>query len=321
MPTNTNLPTPITLSHVAPELREHMQKMPRLPITNGLQRWLVRTLLKALVRNKPHEGVRFEQHTTKSGVGLRVFIPTQRLSQGALLWIHGGGLVIGSANQDDAFCAKTAREVGIVVVATEYRLAPEHPFPAPLDDCFSAWQWLQDSAKTLNISPKHIAIGGQSAGGGLAASLVQRIHDGGGIQPIAQWLFCPMLDDRTATQHQLDPIKHLVWDNRQNRVGWGAYLGAQFGTEKVADYAVPARRTTLRGLPSAWVGVGDIDLFYDEDKTYAERLKAEGVDCTFEIVKSAPHGFETIATQTQLVQDYLSRAWTWLRGQMPKNSE
>ena len=161
----------------------------------------------------------------------RLLVPHRRPPAGvaldsrlALLWIHGGGLVIGGAAQDDRFCAETARELGITVVSAEYRLAPEHPYPA---------------------------------------ALVQRLYDEG-ERPRAQWLFCPMLDDRTAARRGLDGAGPRVWDNRLNRFGWRAYLGTEPGAPVVPHYAVPARRDDVAGLPDTWIGVGDIDLFHDE---------------------------------------------------------
>ena len=112
----------------------------------------------------------------------------------ALLWIHGGGLVVGAASQDDGLCARTAARLGIVVISVEYRLAPEHPYPAAMDDVFHAWQWMLAHAERLRIDTTRLAIGGESAGGGIAACLVQRVHDSDGPQPRAQWLFAPMLD-------------------------------------------------------------------------------------------------------------------------------
>jgi acetyl esterase/lipase len=233
-----------------------------------------------------------------------------------LLWIHGGGFVIGTASQDNAFCAVTARDLGIVVVAAGYRLAPENPFPAALDDVACAWQWLQHSAEALGADPGRIAIGGQSAGGGLAACLVQRIHDAGGVQPAAQWLFCPMLDDRTAARGELDRVGHFLWNNSLNRTGWSAYLGTGPGGSAPPEYAVAARRTDLRGLPPAWIGVGDIDLFCEEDRDYARRLRDAGVECAFDLVKGAPHGFETFAPKAAVTQRYLQRGRAWLGAQL-----
>lgn len=309
---------PMTREQVAPELRSKMMTVPPAVIGNGIGRWVLRGMMR-MMRGKAHDGVKVETRTADGGVKLRIYTPERGATGAALLWIHGGGLVIGSPMQDDQFCADTARELGITVVSTAYRLAPDFPFPAALDDCAAAWTWLQRSAAALGVDPARVAIGGQSAGGGLAASLVQRIHDAGGVQPIAQWLFCPMLDDRTAARRELDAVGHFVWNNRSNRVGWSGYLGGAMGTERVPDYAVPARRDDLRGLPPAWIGTGDIELFYDEDKTYAERLTDSGVDCTLDVVAGAPHGFEALAPNTALAQSYFSRSRTWLGEQLNRD--
>ena len=155
-------------------------------------------------------------------------------------------------------------------------------------------------------------MGGQSAGGGLAASLAQRLRDEAGVQPLAQWLFSPMLDDRTAARRELDALQQGVWDNRRNRAGWRAYLGTEPGAAHVPAYAVPARRPDLRGLPPTWIGVGDTELFFDEDQAYASRLLAAGVACTLVVIPGAYHGFEAIARDTALVQAYLNRSRAWL---------
>jgi acetyl esterase/lipase len=306
---------PVTREQVAAELRDKMVSVPPAVIGNKAGRWMMRAVMK-MMRGKAHDGVRVEKRMTEGGVALRVYTPERGKTGAALLWIHGGGLVIGSPMQDDQFCADTARDLGMVVISTAYRLAPDFPFPAALDDCHAAWTWLQRSAQALGIDPARVVVGGQSAGGGLAASLVQRIYDGGGVQPAAQWLFCPMLDDRTAARRELDAVGHLVWNNRANRVGWSGYLGGAVGAERVPEYAVPARRDDLRGLPPAWIGTGDIELFYDEDKTYAERLTGAGIDCTLDIVPGAPHGFEALAPDSALAQAYLARAREWLAAQL-----
>ena len=230
--------------------------------------------------------------------------------------MHGGGYVIGDVVQDNAFCALTARESDIVVVSANYRLAPEHPFPAALDDLSAAWQWVQESAGSLGIDQARIAVGGSSAGAGLAACLAQRLYDAGGIQPVGQWLFSPMLDDRTAARRELDGVRHRVWHNAANRTGWAAYLGTGPGASLVPDHAVAARRADLGGLPPAWIGVGDIDLFADECRTYADRLRDAGVDCAFDLVPGAPHGFETWAPGTRIARALLERGRAWLRARV-----
>jgi acetyl esterase/lipase len=244
--------------------------------------------------------------------GMRLYIPAGGGSGAALLWLHGGGYVIGDVVQDDAFCSATACELGVVAVSTNYRLAPEHSFPAALDDAVAAWQWLQQSAASLGVDQDRVAVGGSSAGAGLAACLVQRLHDAGGVQPVAQWLFSPMLDDRTAARRELDELRHRVWNNAANRIGWGAYLGAEPGGRHAPDYAVAARRGDLRALPPTWISVGDIDLFAAEDRDYAQRLRDAGVDCTFDVIPGAPHGFEVWAADTRVAQGLLERSRAWL---------
>ena len=196
----------IELSQVAPELRSSVRNMPYVLISTAWGRWIARNIPKLIFRERQYENVRIENRATDEGVTIRIYIPNGSLTGAALLWIHGGGMVIGDVAMDDLFCTTTARELAIVVVSVNYRLAPEFPFPAPADDCYAAWNWLQTSAQHLQIDRARVAVGGQSSGGGLAASLVQRIHDAETIQPIAQWLFCPMLDDRTALQLELDTL-------------------------------------------------------------------------------------------------------------------
>lgn len=299
------------LTGVAPELRSAAAKLPRVPYDSKIARLLIRTLLR-FMRAPKVDGVAIETCRAIKPA-LRVYRPSARKSDAALLWIHGGGFLIGNAKVDDRFCATTARDLGIVVVSANYRLAPEHPFPAALDDCHAAWTWLQRSAGELGIDPTRIVVGGQSAGGALAATLVQRLHDEGGPSALAQWLFAPMLDDRTAARRELDAIEHPAWTNRQNAFAWSSFLGAEPGCADLPRYAAAARRDDLRGLPPAWIGVGEIDLFHSEDQTYAERLRDAGVEVTWESVPGAPHGFETWASDTRISENYVTAGRDWLR--------
>jgi acetyl esterase/lipase len=287
-------------SAVAPELRGRVRWVPRLPLERA---WVRRLVRAASARARPPS---LPDVTVELRPGLRVYRPRTPRSGRTLLWIHGGGLVIGGAAQDDRFCAGTAAGLGITVVSAEYRLAPEHPYPAALGDCHAAWTWLRD-----RVAAEQVVVGGQSAGGGLAAALVQRLHDEG-ERPRAQWLFCPMLDDRTAARRDLDASAHRVWDNRLNRFGWRAYLGTEPGAPVVPLYAVPARRDDVTGLPETWIGVGDIDLFHDEAAEYARRLRAAGVATTFHVVPGGPHGFEAWAPSSELSRRYLAAARAWL---------
>jgi acetyl esterase/lipase len=184
-----------------------------------------------------------------------------------------------------------AKALGVPVICPAYRLAPQAPFPAALDDGHAAWHRVLARAEALGIDPAKIVIGGYSAGGGLAANLVHRLHDEGGQQPTAQLLIYPMLDDRTAQRRELDTPRHSIWSNTSNHFAWPAYLGGTRDAEAL-PYAVAARRADLSGLPPAWVGVGSCDLFLDEVRDYAQRLAEAGVAVAYEEVAGGIHAFD-----------------------------
>ena len=302
------------IEQIDPTLRKATASFPKLPVTSGFGRALTRSLLPLLLpKPKLPAGITIEKVNTNDGLSLRIYTPTGQRTRAGMLYIHGGGMMIGSPTMDDALLATTAAELDIVIVSPEYRLAPENPYPAPLDDCQSAWRWMQENLSQRGIEGNRLAIGGESAGGGLAAGLVLRIHDEGGPKPIAQWLFCPMLDDRTALDRSLDDIDHYVWNNKMNLVGWRSYLGNSLGTDQVSAYAAPARRTDFKGLPKAWIGVGDVELFFEENKAYAQKLTSAGVPCQLDIVSGAPHAFEGLAPDSELAKDYLADAKSWLK--------
>lgn len=212
----------------------------------------------------------------------------------AMLWIHGGGYVIGNAAQDDPICRKLARDVGMLVAAVDYRLAPEHPFPTPLEDCYAGLTWL---AAHADVDPTRIAIGGASAGGGLAAALALLSRDRDEVKPVLQVLAYPMLDDRTALRADVDEGAFRLWNNRSNRFGWQSYTGHEPGSDRISGLAAPARHEDLTGLPPAWLGVGTQDLFHDEDLAYAERLSAAGVPVEVHVSPGAFHGFDVVAAK------------------------
>ncbi len=302
------------INKIHPTLRKATASFPKLPIASGFGRTLTRTLLPLLLpKPKTPAGISIQQVKTPSGLKLRTYTPAGDRTRAALLYIHGGGMMIGSPAMDDVLLATIASELDIVIVSPDYKLAPENPYPAAVDDCHNAWNWLQSNLSELQIAGHRIAIGGESAGGGLAAGLVLRLCDEGGPQPVAQWLFCPMLDDRTALDRTLDEVDHFVWNNKMNLVGWSSYLGKTLGTEQVPIYAAPARRTNLSGLPKTWIGVGDVELFFEEDRAYANKLSAAGVACELDVVSGAPHAFEGLAPDSQLAKDYLARAKGWLK--------
>ncbi|MBM7808930.1 acetyl esterase/lipase [Geodermatophilus bullaregiensis] len=241
---------------------------------------------------EPVAGVEVTRHDVPGGQDVFVYEPAGRARPtGALLWVHGGGTVIGRPEGDHDLCSRMARDLGIVVVSARYRLAPEHPFPAALDDLTAALRRLRDEAGALGVDPARIAVGGASAGGGLAAAVVQRAHDEG--VPVAfQLLVYPMLDDRTVLRRSPAGRGHLVWTPRSNAYAWTAYLGHPPRADELRPYAAPARRLDLAGLPPAWIGVGDLDLFHDEDVAYARRLEAAGVPVELHVERGMYHAAE-----------------------------
>jgi acetyl esterase/lipase len=229
------------------------------------------------------------------GVPVRVYRPRSLTEPApALLWLHGGGMIIGDHLQDERANIALVRELGITVISVDYRLAPQHPAPAALEDAFAALTWLVANAHDVRVDPTRIAVGGNSAGGGLAAGLTLMCHDRGTVRPAFQLLVYPMLDDRTVTRTDLDTRNVRGWTPRSNRWAWSAYLGQPAGLDGVSDYAAPARRVDLSGLPPAWIGVGTLDLFHDEDVAYADRLVAAGVPCELSVVPGAFHGFDAV---------------------------
>lgn len=244
--------------------------------------------------------------TLANGIEGRLYKPDNVTSpSAALLWLHAGGYVMGTARQDDTFCWRIARTLGIVVASVEYRLAPEHPFPAPLEDCYVGLKWL---ASLPFVDPTRVAIGGASAGGGLAAALALMARDRGEVTPAFQLLTYPMIDDRTVPNRTFERAYRL-WNARSNQFGWTSYLGQVDPAE-----AVPTRRADLAGLPPAWVGIGTLDLFYDEGIAYAKRLRDAGVPCEVEAVTGAFHGFDRFSPRAGVSRAFFDRQCEALRG-------
>lgn len=225
------------------------------------------------------------------GQRMAIITPDQRSGTGALILFHGGGFVFGRPEDIFPKAALFAKALGVPVICPAYRLAPQAPFPAALDDAHAAWHRVLGRAEGLGIDPARIVVGGYSAGGGLAANLVHRLHDEGGQQPSGQLLIYPMLDDRTAQRRELDTSRHSIWSNASNRFAWPAYLGGHPDPQALA-YAVAARRADLAGLPPAWVGVGTCDLFLDEVRAYARRLAEAGALTVYDEVPGAIHAFD-----------------------------
>jgi len=270
--------------------------------------------LNATTGRRLAPGVTFDDLTV-GGVEVRPYRPPTtnggELSP-ALIWVHGGGLILGS-HKEDTVCSGYVDALNIPVVSINYRLAPEHPFPAAIDDLFDVVAEIRSGA-VPGIDPERLVVGGQSAGGGLTAALVQRLYDEGvGVQ--GQLLIYPMLDDRTAVRSDIDDKDHKAWNKSSNVTGWSAYLGTDPGQDEVAQYAVPGRREDLSGLPPAWVGIGTKDMFMDESLSYAERLTAAGVPCTTLVVEGAIHGFDVlpVGAKSDAADNFRAAQYEFLR--------
>jgi acetyl esterase/lipase len=222
----------------------------------------------------------------------------------ALLWMHGGATIMGRAAQDDKYLRKLSQRTGFAIASVEYRLAPEHPYPIPLGDCYAALLWL---ARQPWVDPDRVAIGGASAGGHFAAAVAQRAHDRNDVKIAFQMLVYPMLDDRTGAGR--DGPRRIMWNEADNQLAWQWYLNGADPNE-----AAPARRKDLSGLPPAWIGVGTLDLFYQESLEYARRLRDAGVPVQQEIVPGAFHAFDQIADKAPISTKFFESQCEYLRG-------
>jgi acetyl esterase/lipase len=226
-------------------------------------------------------------------VTIRIYEPEDRLAVlPGFFWIHGGGYVSGSSEQDDPQIRRIVKEIGCVAVAVDYRLAPEHPYPAPLEDCYAALKWMHEQAHDLGVDTSRVAIGGGSAGGGLAAGLALLARDRKEIKIAFQLLLYPMLDDRSPAQASDKLPDALFWTLHNNHFGWKSYLDDNPGAEDISPYAAPARAADLSGLPPSFIAVGDIDLLAEEDIQFACRLVKSGVPVELHVYPGAFHAFD-----------------------------
>jgi acetyl esterase/lipase len=238
-------------------------------------------------------------------VPVRVYQPAHRpATLPGLLWIHGGGYVLGSMADEDARARHLAKTINAVVVSVDYRLAPEHPFPAPVEDCYAALKWLAANAGQLGVEAERIAIGGASAGGGLTAGLALLARDRAEVKVAFQLPIYPMIDDRNITPSSYAITDPRVWNRQSNLLGWRAYLGQQPGSEDVSPYAAATRATDLAGLPPAYIPVGELDLFLDENIEYAQRLLQAGVPTELHIYRGCYHGSDIFAPEAESSQRF-----------------
>lgn len=212
----------------------------------------------------------------------------------AVLFFHGGGYIFGHIDLFDGPVSRYVSASGVSILSVEYRRAPEHPFPTPLEDAYAALRWLHEHAGELGVDPDRIGVMGDSAGGGMAAALTILARERGGPKIARQILLMPMLDDRT---REPDPeiAAYVLWSYDDSATAWPALLGDAAGGPDVPATAAPARLEDAAGLPPAYIEVGQIDVFRDEDIAYAVKLSRAGVPVEFHLHPGAPHEFDSIA--------------------------
>jgi acetyl esterase/lipase len=298
------------LGRLDPEIADVFPQLPVLDLKNipAARTVMMDMLAAANAGVRPSPGVARRDHMVPGldgapDVRVRHYRPaTQSGVIPCLYWIHGGGHVLGQIEQDDPVMDHIVETVGCAVVSVDWRRPPEHPFPAPMDDCYAGLAWTHRSAGELGVDPDRIAIGGASSGGGSAAGLALLARDRGEIPVCFQLLVYPMLDDRNVTPSSREVTEPKVWNRESNLIGWEAYVGDAVGTDRVSPYAAPTRATDLTGLPPAYLPVGDLDLFIDEDIEYAQRLLQADVPTELHVYPGGIHGFDLLAPGSALAQ-------------------
>lgn len=227
--------------------------------------------------------------------------------------IHGGGLIMGDRKTGITGMLDIAEKLCMAVVSVEYRLAPETPYPGPVEDCYAGLAWTARNASELGLDPERIVVAGGSAGGGLAAATALLARDRGGPALAGQLLMCPMLDDRNDSPSALQMAGRGVWDRHVNEIAWTALLGGARGGPGVSGYAAPARAADLSGLPPAYLDVGSAETFRDETVAYASRIWRAGGDAELHVWPGGFHAFAGFAPGAALSRDARDAPVAWLR--------
>jgi acetyl esterase len=271
-----------------PTVRAQMDRFIRLSVAAGL-------------RSMQDPGVEVQDRVGAPGVPIRVYTPREHRSPPpAIIYFHGGAFVLGDLDLEHPRCLEMARQTGAVVVSAGYRLAPEHPFPAPLEDCWATFNWVTQAGE-LEVDVARVAVAGASAGGALAAAVSLVARDRGGRMPRFQLLLYPVIDDRMTTQSMSVFVDIPGWNRKNSEHMWAHYLGRE--RKNVSPYAAPSRAHDLRCLPPAYIMTADQDALRDEGIQYAQRLMEAGVPTELHHYPGTFHGFDTLASN-----DLTSRA-------------
>ena len=299
----TDAPYQLPMGLVHPDLRAAVPAMEKFL---GSQAPLTRATLadarkpnamfaKPLLDDVPHEARVIPVGKPHPDVTIYVVNAKPGTRRPAILHTHGGGYVLGAAQQGISGLQDLCKTLDCVAVTVDYRLAPETTYAGSIEDNYAGLKWLHANAALIGADPAKIAVMGESAGGGHAALLAITARDRGEVPLCFQCLVYPMLDDRTGTSRTVPPwVGTLIWTPNKNRFGWESFLGTAAGKAAAPKGAVPARVADLKGLPPAFIGVGTLDLFCDEDIDYAQRLNASGVMTELNLVPGAFHGFDFV---------------------------
>jgi acetyl esterase/lipase len=286
---------------VDPEVGAVLDAVPSLDLTDIPRARKERERLAAAGRARwtPSGRVRTDDRWVPGWAGdpdvrVRVHRPAGEATGAVLLWVHGGGHVLGSAEQDDPLLDGVVARTGCTALAVDWRRAPEHPYPAALHDCYAVLAAVAGGLQGIEADPGRVVVGGASSGGGIAAGLALLARDRGEHALAAQLLVYPMLDDRGLTVSSRTVTDPRVWNHDSNRIGWSAYLG-DLARDDVPPYAAPARATDLSGLPPTWIATAELDLFRDEDLDYSRRLYEAGVPTELHVYPGCVHGFDLFA--------------------------
>ena len=227
--------------------------------------------------------------------------------------LHGGGLIGGNKRLTVSEALDWAEDLDLAVVAVDYRLAPEHPYPAPVEDCYTGLVWIAEHGAELNVDPSRIVIAGVSAGAGLAAAVALLARDRFGPSLIGQLLAAPMLDDRNDSFSARQLAGRGVWDRTSNETGWTALLGHARGGPDVSPYAAPARATDLSGLPPTYIDVGSAETFRDECVAYATRIWQAGGVAELHVWPGGFHGYAGMAPNARISRQTVTARLSWLQ--------
>lgn len=292
-----------------PDLRAALGAIPSFEVSATTLGRIRQEIVAQPVPAPPAPGIvmeeRFIEGVDGHKVRVLIFTTARQRRPGALLWIHGGGMIMAAPDGNAPLCRYLAHVTGSVVVAVQYRLAPEHPHPAGLDDCYEVLRWMGTAGHEFGYPTDQLIVAGESGGGCLAAGVALLARDRGEFGPVGQVLLYPMLDDRTGTASDPDPLPHtgeFVWTRTSNHFAWTAVLGQDAGVSSVSAYAAPARATDLSGVANTTIIVGDLDLFLGDALRYAAKLAASAVPLSLHVYPGAYHGFVTLAPDAAVSQ-------------------